>query len=144
MLAEAGCSSIGYQACHLPWYASGGKLTRQPQFAKSDFFTTPLSSAGIGTLLAGIAALQWVRGAAGGVGGIAFDALGGAVNRVAPSATAFVHRNALFSAQYTTDWTDGAGSGRDQQPAHLAAQRTGPRCAATPAARPTRTTSTPT
>ena len=110
MLAEAGCSSLGYQACHLPWYASGGKLTRVPQFTKSDFFTAPLSSAGISTLLAGIVALQKVHGAAGGVGGIAFDALGGAVNRVKPGATAFVHRNALFSAQYTTDWTVGAGA----------------------------------
>jgi berberine-like enzyme len=110
MLAEAGCSSLGYQACHLPWYASGGRLSRQPQFAKSDYFTTPLSNAGINTLLAGIVALQRVRGAAGGVGGIAFDALGGAVNRVKPAATAFVHRNALFGAQYTTDWTNGASS----------------------------------
>jgi hypothetical protein len=110
MLTEAGCGSIGYQACHLPWYASGGKLKRQSEFAKSDFFTTPLSSAGIGTLLAGVTALQRVAGAAGGVGGIAFDALGGAVNRVKPNATAFVHRNALFSAQYTTGWTVGAGS----------------------------------
>jgi FAD/FMN-containing dehydrogenase len=110
MLVEAGCSSLGYQACHLPWYASGGQLARQPQFAKSDFFTTPLSSAGIATLLAGIVALQRVHGAAGGAGGVAFDALGGAVNRVAPSATAFVHRNALFSAQYTTGWTNGAAS----------------------------------
>jgi FAD/FMN-containing dehydrogenase len=110
MLAEAGCSTLGYTACHLPAYASGGKLSRQPQFAKSDYFTTPLSNSGIGTLLAGIVALQKVAGAAGGVGGIAFDALGGAVNRVKPAATAFVHRNALFGAQYTTDWTNGASS----------------------------------
>jgi FAD/FMN-containing dehydrogenase len=110
MLVEAGCGSIGYQACHLPGYASGGTLRRASEFAKSDFFTTPLSSAGIGTLLAGVTALQRVAGAAGGVGGIALDALGGAVNRVKPSATAFVHRNALFSAQYTTGWSAGAGS----------------------------------
>jgi FAD/FMN-containing dehydrogenase len=110
MLVEAGCASIGYQACHLPWYAPGGQLTRQPQYAKSDFFTTPLSSAGIGTLLAGIMALQQVKGAIGGVGGIAFDSLGGALNRVKPNSTAFVHRNALFGAQYTTDWTNGAAS----------------------------------
>ncbi len=110
MLTEAGCSALGYQACHLPWYASGGKLARQPQFTKSDFFTTPLSSAGISTLLAGVAAMTKIKGGAGAVGGIAFDALGGAVNRVAPGATAFVHRNALFSAQYTTGWTAGAGS----------------------------------
>ncbi|HEX9040082.1 MAG TPA: FAD-binding oxidoreductase [Trebonia sp.] len=110
MLIEAGCSALGYQACHLPSYASGGKLSRASEFAKSDFFTTPLSRSGIGTLLAGITALQRVAGAAGGVGGIAFDALGGAVNRVKPGATAFVHRNALFSAQYTTGWTVGAGA----------------------------------
>jgi FAD/FMN-containing dehydrogenase len=110
MLAEAGCSSLGVQACHLPSYVSGGKLSRQPQFAKSDYFTTPLSGSGISTLLAGIVALQRVAGAAGGVGGIAFDALGGAVNRVKPGATAFVHRNALFGAQYTTDWTNGAST----------------------------------
>jgi hypothetical protein len=110
MLVEAGCSSLGYQACHLPSYVSGGKLGRVPQFTKSDFFTTPLSGAGISTLLAGIVALQKVHGAAGGVGGVAFDALGGAVNRVKPGATAFVHRNALFGAQYTTDWANGAGA----------------------------------
>ena len=44
------------------------------------------------------------------MGGVAFDAMGGAVGRVAPGATAFVHRNALFGAQYTTDWTSGAGA----------------------------------
>jgi FAD/FMN-containing dehydrogenase len=109
MLFEAGCSH-GLTACHLPWYQNGGALTRQPQFAKSDYFSRPLSSAGIATLLREITALQSVRGAAGGVGGIAFDALGGQVNRVAPTATAFVHRNALFGAQYTTDWTNGAAA----------------------------------
>jgi FAD/FMN-containing dehydrogenase len=110
MLLEAGCSSIGLQACHLPWYSSGGKLNRQPQLAKSGYFSRPLSSAGISTLLRGIQSLQSVRGAAGGVGGVAFDALGGQVNRVSPTATAFVHRNALFGAQYTTDWTNGAAA----------------------------------
>ena len=34
MLFEAGCRN-GLTACHLPWYASGGTLNRQPQFAKS-------------------------------------------------------------------------------------------------------------
>jgi len=104
MLYEAGCSSIGYQACHLPWYAPGGKLVRVPQLTKSDFFTRPLSSGGISSLLRGVQAFSNVRGGNGAAGGIAFDALGGAVNRVAASATAFVHRNTLFDAQYTTNW----------------------------------------
>jgi len=110
MLLEAGCASVDVQACHLPWQVAGGRLNRQPQYAKSDFFTRPLSSAGIGTLLRGIENLRGVPGAAGGVGGIAFDALGGAVNRIEPGATAFVHRNALFLAQYTTDWTNGGSA----------------------------------
>ena len=122
MLLEAGCASIGYNACHLPWLFPGGRLTRQPQFAKSDFFTRPLSGAGINTLLHQIENLQHVAGAAGGVGGIAFDALGGAINRVAPAATAFVHRDALFDAQYTTDWTYGAApAGVNNQHAWLRA-----------------------
>ena len=36
MLLEAGCSSLGYQACHLPWQVPGGRLNRQPQYSKSD------------------------------------------------------------------------------------------------------------
>jgi len=61
-------------------------------------------------LLSGVESLQRVNGAPGGAGGIALDALGGAVNRIAPGATAFVHRDALFQAQYTTTWPVGSAS----------------------------------
>jgi FAD/FMN-containing dehydrogenase len=111
MLLEAGCNlgQPGYRACHPNWtLTGGGNLSRQPQLAKSDFFTRPLSSAGIATLLRGVQSMQAVHGVPGGVGGIAFDALGGAINRYQPDVTAFVHRNALFGAQYTTDWPNGA------------------------------------
>ncbi len=54
--------------------------------------------------------MQQVSGAAGASGGVAFDAFGGVINRVEPTATAFVHRDALFLAQYSTSWTP---SGRD-------------------------------
>jgi len=104
MLLMAGCSGKTVAECHLPTQAAGGQLSRASEYAKSDYFTSPLGSSGIGTLLRGVEGLQSVSGAPGGVGGIAFDSLGGAVNRVAPSATAFVHRNALFGAQYTTGW----------------------------------------
>jgi len=110
MLVEAGCASLTVKECHLPTQTAGGQLSRASEYAKSDFFTRPLSGHGIGTLLAGVENLQRVSGAPGGSGGIAFDALGGAVNRVAPGATAFVHRNALFGAQYTTTWPVGSAS----------------------------------
>jgi FAD/FMN-containing dehydrogenase len=108
MLVEAGCASLTVNQCHLPTQTPGGQLSRASEYAKSDFFTTPLNSHGIGTLLSGVETFQRAGGAPGASGGIAFDALGGAVNRVAPGATAFVHRNALFQAQYTTTWPVGS------------------------------------
>ena len=110
MLFEAGCSRSAYRPATCPGTQSGGTLGRQPQFAKSDVLHQAADKRRDRTLLRGITNLQSVRGAAGGVGGVAFDALGGAVNRVSPTATAFVHRNALFGAQYTTDWTNGAAA----------------------------------
>jgi hypothetical protein len=101
MLLEAGCPTIPLRSCHT---GPGGQLSRVPAFAKSDLFTKPLSKRGIRTLLSGIEKLSAIRGAENGGGSIAFDALGGAVNRVHPAATAFVHRDALFLAQYYTSW----------------------------------------
>ena len=110
MLVEAGCGGLTAGECHLPSQVSGGQLARASEYAKSDFFTRPLASVGIATLLAGVEKFQRAGGAPGGSGGIAFDALGGAVNRVAPGATAFVHRGALFGAQYTTTWPAAAAA----------------------------------
>jgi FAD/FMN-containing dehydrogenase len=110
MLVEAGCASLTVNECHLPTQNPAGRLSRASEYAKSDFFTKPLSSHGIGTLLTGVENFQRVAGAPGASGGIALDALGGAINRVAPGATAFVHRNALFDAQYTTTWPVGSAS----------------------------------
>jgi FAD/FMN-containing dehydrogenase len=108
MLVEAGCASLTVDQCHLPTQNPAGRLSRASEYAKSDFFTKPLNSHGIGTLLSGVERFQRAGGVQGASGGIAFDALGGAVNRVAPGATAFVHRNALFQAQYTTTWPLGS------------------------------------
>jgi FAD binding domain/Berberine and berberine like len=115
MLIEAGCSGLSVSECHLPSQTKNGRLARVPSYAKSDFFTKKIPAAGIRKLISGIEQMRGVRGAAGGVGAIAFDALGGAVNRVKPSATAFVHRDALFDAQYSTSWNEGGsanGAGR--------------------------------
>jgi hypothetical protein len=43
----------------------------------------------------------------GGSGSIVLTALGGAVNRVSPTATAFVHRRSRMLAQYIGAWQAG-------------------------------------
>jgi FAD/FMN-containing dehydrogenase len=109
MLIEAGCSDLTTAQCHLPSQVPGGQLARQPELAKSDFFTRPLPAAGITALVSGVERFLATRPAGGAGGGVALDSCGGAINRVHPAATAYVHRDALFLAQYTTVWTPGAG-----------------------------------
>ena len=115
MMLEAGCASLSVSECHLPSQTPNGKLARVPSYAKSDFFTKKIPPAGLRALVSGIERMRGVRGAAGGVGAIAFDAFGGALNRPSPTSTAFVHRNSLFLAQYSTSWNEGGsanGAGR--------------------------------
>ncbi|MFC7841155.1 FAD-binding oxidoreductase [Streptomyces sp. NPDC057382] len=106
MEVYAGCSSFPTDAqCHLPGTTPGrssqGALGRETYAAASDFFDRSLSAAGIRTLLTQIAAVR------GGTGSIALTALGGAVNRVSPTATAFVHRRSRMLAQYIGAWRAG-------------------------------------
>ncbi|MFH9663032.1 FAD-binding oxidoreductase [Streptomyces sp. NPDC017248] len=107
MEVYAGCSSLATDAqCHLPGSTPGrspqGRLGRETYAARSDFFDRSLSAAGIQTVLRQVAAVR------GGAGSVAFTALGGAVNRVAPTATAFVHRRSRMLAQYLVSWGAGA------------------------------------
>ena len=108
MGVEAGCASLSTAQCHLPWQQQGGQLAREAELAKSDFFTKPLSDAAISAIVTAVGQRRGLDG--GGDGGIAFDAFGGALNRPAPDATAFVHRDALFLAQYTTTWATGTAA----------------------------------
>ncbi|MCI3271998.1 FAD-binding oxidoreductase [Streptomyces cylindrosporus] len=107
MEAYAGCSSFPTAAqCHLPGSTPGrnpqGSLGRETYAARSDFFDRSISTAGVQTLLSHIASVQ------GGAGSIALTALGGAVNRVSPTATAFVHRRSRMLAQYIVSWHAGS------------------------------------
>ncbi|MEV0977076.1 FAD-binding oxidoreductase [Streptomyces sp. NPDC049915] len=102
----AGCSAFSADAqCHLPGATPGrspqGLLHRETYAARSDFFDHSLSPAGIQALLAQIKSVR------GGTGSFALTALGGAVNRVAPTATAFVHRRSRMLAQYIAAWRAG-------------------------------------
>ncbi len=117
MRVEAGCASLSVPQCHLPSQNPDGVLSREPSYARSDFYNRPLPASGIAAMLAEVERMTSVSGAPGASGGVAFDACGGAMNRVSPGATAFVHRSALFLAQYSIWWTaqsspgDPAGAG---------------------------------
>ncbi|MGW4561479.1 FAD-binding oxidoreductase [Streptomyces sp. NPDC004561] len=109
----AGCSSFSTEPqCHLPGSTPGrspqGRLGRETYAARSDFFDRSLSAAGIQT------ALRQIGSVRGGAGSIAFTALGGAVNRVSPTATAFVHRRSRMLAQYIASWGAGASGATAQ------------------------------
>ncbi|MFE2646605.1 FAD-binding oxidoreductase [Streptomyces nigra] len=101
----AGCSSFSDERCHLPGDTPGrspqSALGRETYAARSDFFDRSLSAAGIRTLM------RQMESVRGGSGSIALTALGGAVNRVSPTATAFVHRRSRMLAQYIGSWRAG-------------------------------------
>lgn len=100
MFIEAGCQGLSQTACHLQGKYPGGTLSRDVQLAKSRIVNSPLGDAGVQAVLDGINERQ----AQNGPGAVAFDSWGGAINRVAPGATAFVHRQALASAQFAADF----------------------------------------
>jgi FAD/FMN-containing dehydrogenase len=96
MMVMAGCSNLSVSQCHreggLPGETRDGTLTRDRFEAKSHMAYRPLSAAGSRALVHHVGK--------GGSHAVLLDALGGAVGRVAPGATAFPHRAALFSVQY--------------------------------------------
>jgi FAD/FMN-containing dehydrogenase len=97
-LRWAGCLDDGLRACHTRGTRPGGTLARASFYAKSDYFDSPLSARARRTMIAWIERRQ--RTPSLGSGALLLDAYGGALNRPAPEATAFVHRDALFSLQY--------------------------------------------
>ena len=102
MLYEGGCSGLTVDQCHLPTQTAGGQLPRKPAIGASDYVTSPLSQAGIGVVVDFVNQRQ--ADPTVGEGGAQFDAYGGAINRVAPTATAFPHRNALAGIQRSSSF----------------------------------------
>ena len=103
-LLWAGCSNISLTACHTEGTRAGGTLSRESFQAKSDYLARPLPGAARRALVQALEARARISGS----GAILFDSYGGAINRVAPGATAFVHRNVLFCIQYLS--YNGGGS----------------------------------
>jgi FAD/FMN-containing dehydrogenase len=102
MMLESGCSELSVEQCHIGDETPGGTLPRDAFVAGSDFFRDPIPGHGIRALVAAVEQRQVDPRL--GAGGAALDILGGAVDSVAADATAWVHRGALFDAQYTASW----------------------------------------
>ncbi len=122
MMSYAGCAGIPVAQCTT---APGGRLSRESFSATSHIAYTALSGAAIQTLIAKVSAAKSVPGVT--EAGISMDALGGQVTALGASDTAFPHRSALFSVQYTATFRDGA------DPAPLDAYVRGFRAALVPA-----------
>jgi FAD/FMN-containing dehydrogenase len=106
VLYWAGCSGDTVAECHLHGASPHGILARSTFKAKSSYVLEPLTTEGIDAVLRGVEARQ--RNPRLGGGGLIMDSYGGAINRVAPNATAFVHRNAICSLQFFASWNQGA------------------------------------
>ncbi|WP_406343335.1 FAD-binding oxidoreductase [Streptomyces sp. NBC_00648] len=112
MLAYAGCATLSEAQCHLagatPGRTAQGALQRETYAARSAFFDRAVPADGVRALLARTEAFGRVPvGQGGGAGSVALTALGGALNRVSPTATAFVHRRSRVLAQYIASWRPG-------------------------------------
>jgi FAD/FMN-containing dehydrogenase len=90
----ANCSDVS--RCHIG--VPNAEIGRSDFLAKSDYVATPVPAAGIQVMIQRIEQRQ--NDPALGGGSILMDAYGGAINRVPKDATAFVHRDQLFSLQY--------------------------------------------
>lgn len=121
MMDYAGCLGLPIAECTT---GPGGKLTRESSSGTSSIGYTPLDPSGIAALIAQVRAAQSVAGIR--EGGISMDALGGTVASLAPDATAFPHRAALYTVQYTGTFDDG------RDPAPIDAYVRGFRAAMTP------------
>jgi FAD/FMN-containing dehydrogenase len=99
----AGCLDESPAQCRRPPYG--------PFYAKSSYVLKPVSARGIATMA------SWIerRGRGSGTGVIILDSYGGAINDVPADATAFVHRDALYSCQFAAYWqgvADGEAAAR--------------------------------
>jgi FAD/FMN-containing dehydrogenase len=99
MLTYAGCSSIPVDQCHT---GPGGSLDREAFAATSHIIND--SEVDMGALLDRIESAQ-----SSGLkeAGISIDALGGRVADIGTGDTAFGHRGALATVQYTATYTSG-------------------------------------
>lgn len=92
------CKNMEQQQCQLPQQHPAGRLKRVAMAGSSDMFAKPLAKPGRQQLIKSLRQLQQQ----GKSGAVLLTLMGGAITRTAHDASAFAHRNALFSAQYMT------------------------------------------
>jgi FAD/FMN-containing dehydrogenase len=100
ILRWAGCLDESPSQCR--------RIPYEPFAAKSRYVLDPMSRRGISTMASWIDRRQ--RQSSLGSGGIILDSYGGLINEVPPAATAFVHRDALYSCQFLVYWNSAAGA----------------------------------
>jgi FAD/FMN-containing dehydrogenase len=77
--------------------SDGWTYTSAPMKGKSDYATSPFSDAGLSMLMSEVNRRGSVY--------VICDSYGGSIASVAPDATAFAHRSALYCIQYGSSWT---------------------------------------
>nr|ABI22129.1 oxidoreductase [Streptomyces lavendulae] len=93
-----GCDTLEPAACHRVGHNPQAQLARYGfALARGNFFDRPLDSAGIDAVLKAFTAAR----SEGEARSFDLQGLGGAHNRVPATATAYVHRNALFYAGWS-------------------------------------------
>lgn len=97
------CTGYSLTECSLKDISPTGKTDRYDELLSSDFFNQLIPDAGIQALIDGANEIM----NANGVGSYIFDHMGGAIASVAPTDTAFYHRQALFSVEYAVTKIDG-------------------------------------
>ena len=103
MEIEAGCSGLTIAACHVSTERPGGTLSREAYAAKSSYVSEPMDHAQARAMIEAIEHLAALAPTIGGA--LAFDAYGGAINRVGAKETAFVHRDKVACIQATYSWS---------------------------------------
>jgi FAD/FMN-containing dehydrogenase len=93
-----GCLAKTELQCRAPYRATFA--------AKSHYFSRPLDAPSRAAI---VSALEEAQRLGFGSGSLLLDSYGGAINRVAPQATAFVHRRERCSGQFLAYW-DGDGA----------------------------------
>ena len=108
---HAGCAMLTEQECHPTYWNPPGQLVQNTWAATSAYVgeSAPLPAEAVQLIVDFVDRRQAdPRQPTGttsfGAGGVGFDSYGGAINRVAPDATAFVHRDALALGQYLAYW----------------------------------------